>query len=158
MIETVLSGLLGGALRVAPEILKFFDRKNERSHELSMLDREVDLAKSRAEAEIRAGETKMSIAELDAMGIALREQGETAQSGGWFVSALSALVRPVVTYWFVGAYSAVKAVSMSMAVNGGAQWSEVLTKSWTSDDMSILTMVLTFWFVGRVYERQRSNS
>ena len=39
MIETLLGGLLGGAFRLAPEILKWLDRNGERSHELSMQTR-----------------------------------------------------------------------------------------------------------------------
>ncbi len=38
MIETLLGGLLGGAFRLAPEILKWLDRKGERGHELAMQD------------------------------------------------------------------------------------------------------------------------
>ena len=37
MIETLLGGLLGGAFRLAPEVLKWLDRKGERGHELAML-------------------------------------------------------------------------------------------------------------------------
>ena len=36
MIETLLGGLLGGTFRLAPEILKWLDRKGERGHELAM--------------------------------------------------------------------------------------------------------------------------
>ena len=39
MIETLLGGLLGGAFRLAPEILKWLDRKGERGHELAMQDK-----------------------------------------------------------------------------------------------------------------------
>ena len=39
MIETLLGGLLGGAFRLAPEVLKWLDRKGERSHELAMQDK-----------------------------------------------------------------------------------------------------------------------
>ena len=35
MIETLLGGLLGGAFRLAPEVLKWFDRQGERGHELA---------------------------------------------------------------------------------------------------------------------------
>ena len=38
MIETLLGGLLGGAFRLAPEILKWLDRKGERGHELAYVD------------------------------------------------------------------------------------------------------------------------
>ena len=31
--ESLLGGIFGGLLRLAPEVMKFFDRKNEREHE-----------------------------------------------------------------------------------------------------------------------------
>ena len=40
MIETLLGGLLGGAFRLAPEVLKWFDRQGERGHELAMQDKQ----------------------------------------------------------------------------------------------------------------------
>ena len=43
MIETLLGGLLGGAFRLAPELLKWLDRKRERGHELSMQDKALCL-------------------------------------------------------------------------------------------------------------------
>jgi hypothetical protein len=154
MIESLLSGLLGGVLRIAPEVLKFFDRKNERAHELAMLDSEKEFAKLRGEINIREAEVTLSGKEIDAMAVALREQGDTARAAGWFVAALSALVRPLVTYWYVALYSAVKITAMVMAVAAGADWKEVLVQSWNDEDMAILTMLLSFWFVGRVWERK----
>ena len=42
MIETLLGGLLGGAFRLAPEFLKWLDRKGERGHELAMQDKALE--------------------------------------------------------------------------------------------------------------------
>ena len=153
MIETLLGSLLGGVFRIAPEIIKWLDRKSERLHELEMLRAEMEFAKIRGEIAMRQAEAQMTVAELDAMAQALKEQGETARKAGWFVAAISALVRPAVTYWFVGLYSAVKMVSIQMAIDAGGDWREVLIESWTKDDMAMLMLVLTFWFVGRVWER-----
>jgi hypothetical protein len=47
MIETLLGGLLGGAFRLAPEILKWLDRKGERGHELAMQDKAIEFEKLR---------------------------------------------------------------------------------------------------------------
>lgn len=157
MIETLFGGLLGGVFRMLPEVLKFFDAKNTRAHELQMLQAEMDFAKVKGEIAMRQTEAAMTVAELGAMGEALKEQGETARAAGKIVAGISALVRPAVTYWFVVMYSAVKIVSMWMAVQAGAAWSEVIVRSWTVDDAAMLNLVLTFWFVGRVWERtQRS--
>lgn len=154
---TVASGGLGGLLRLAPEFLKGLDRKNERKHELAMMEIEVRIAEKRMEHEMRKVDAAMTMAEMDAISAAVKEQGQTARAAGKFVAAVSALVRPVVTYWFVGMYSAVKIVGMMMAVQAGGDWKEVLIQSWTAEDMAMLVMVLSFWFVGRVYDRQRQG-
>jgi len=155
LLETLGGGLIGGIFRLAPEVIKVFDSKNARSHELAMLDKELQFAAMNAEAEVHRTNAAMTVAELDAMGQALKEQGQTARAAGWFVATISALVRPLVTYWFVVMYSAVKIVSMQMAVAAGGFWKDVLVTSWTPEDASLLMLVLTFWFVGRVYERNK---
>jgi len=151
---TVASGGLGGALRLAPEIMKGFDRKHERAHELAMMEVEIRIAEKRMEHEMRTVDAAMTMTELDAISAAVKEQGQTARAAGKFVAAVSALVRPLVTYWFVIMYSAVKIVSMVMAIQSGSDWKDVLVSSWTADDMAIFVMIISFWFVGRVYDRQ----
>jgi hypothetical protein len=155
MIETLLGSLLGGVFRIVPEVMKLWDAKNEREHELAMLGKEMEFAQIRGEISMREQETVLMGKELDAMTEALKEQGETARASGQFISAISAAVRPLVTYWFVTLYSIVKLASILMAVDAGAEWKEVLVSSWSEDDMALLMMVLTFWFVGRVWDRTR---
>lgn len=155
MIETLLGSLLGGVFRIVPEVMKLWDAKNERQHELAMLGKEMEFAQIKGEIAMREQETTLMGKELDAMSVALREQGETARASGWFISAISAAVRPLVTYWFVALYSVVKLAAILMAIDAGAEWKEVLVNSWTQDDMAMLMMVLTFWFVGRVWDRAK---
>jgi hypothetical protein len=155
MIETLLGSLLGGVFRIVPEVMKLWDAKNEREHELAMLGKEMEFAQIKGEISMREQETVLMGKELDAMTEALKEQGETARASGQFISAISAAVRPLVTYWFVTLYSIVKLASILMAVDAGAEWKEVLVSSWSEDDMALLMMVLTFWFVGRVWDRTR---
>lgn len=151
---TVASGGLGGLLRLAPEFLKGLDRKNERAHELAMMEIEVRIAEKRMEHEMRRVDAAMTIAEMDAISAAVKEQGQTARAAGKFVAAVSALVRPIVTYWMLLMYSAVKFVGMTMAVQSGSDWKEVLLQSWTADDWALFVMVISFWFVSRSITRQ----
>jgi hypothetical protein len=155
MIETLLGSLLGGVFRIVPEVMKLWDAKNEREHELKMLGKEMEFAQIKGEISMREQETVLMGKELDAMTEALKEQGETARASGQFISAISAAVRPLVTYWFVTLYSIVKLASILMAIDAGAEWKEVLVSSWSEDDMALLMMILTFWFVGRVWDRTR---
>ena len=154
---TVASGGLGGLLRLAPEILKGLDRKNERKHELAMMEIEIRIAEKRMEHEMRRVDAAMTIAEMDAISAAVEEQGQTARAAGKFVAAMSALVRPLITYWFVLLYSAVKVVGMTMAISDGGYWQDVLVESWNSEDMAMLVMVVSFWFVGRTVDRNNGK-
>ncbi len=80
MIETLLGGLLGGAFRLAPEILKWLDRKGERGHELAMQDKALEFEKIRGAqrmAEIGASaEAAWNVGAVDALRDAVRTQGE----------------------------------------------------------------------------------
>lgn len=156
MIESsIIAGLVGGISRLAPEVVKIFSKKTDQAHELALLQAEMEFAKIRGEIDMKKTEASMTISELDAIGRAFQEQSTTAAQGGKFVSAISALVRPLVTYWFVTLYSMVKIATMVQGLQAGNNWKEVLIQNWTVDDMSLLTMILSFWFVGRVYERTK---
>lgn len=153
MFETLLGGLFGGALRLAPELLKLWDRKDERKHELALLSRELEFAQTRAEVELRQVDGNIATAQLDTLADAFREQSQTAQAAGKFVAGASALVRPLVTYIFILLYALVKVAAYALALAQGGDWQAVLVSMWGVDDMAVLNMILSFWFVGRVYER-----
>jgi len=155
MLETLLGGVFGGLLRLAPEVFKIFDKRNERAHELRMLEAEMEFAKVRGEIAMRQADVQLQTAELDAMTQAFKEQSETARNAGWFVSAISAMVRPTVTYLFLALYAAVKVAAYLIAIEQGGNWKDVLTSMWGSDDLAVFNMIISFWFVGRVYERSR---
>ena len=80
MIETLLGGLLGGAFRLAPEILKWMDRKGERSHELAMQDKALEFEKLRGVqrmAEIGASaDAAWNTGAIDALREAVAAQGQ----------------------------------------------------------------------------------
>lgn len=157
-METLLGGVFGGLLRLAPEAIKFFNSKNERKHELALLEAEMRFAQVRGEIAMKQTEAQMTMAEIEAIGEAFKEQSATAQAAGKFVAAISALVRPFVTYLFVLAYASVKVAAFLIALEQNGDWKLVLTNMWGTDDMAVLNMILSFWFIGRVYERTRSSN
>ena len=158
MIETLLGGLLGGAFRLAPEILKWLDRKGERGHELAMQDKALEFEKLRGAqrmAEIgAAADAAWNTGAIDALKEAVAAEGR--QSGVRWVDALSASVRPVITYWFMGLYCAAKTAAFAAAVSAGAGWGEAILHAWTEADQALWAGVLNFWFLGRVFDRVRA--
>ena len=158
MIETLLGGLLGGAFRLAPEILKWLDRKGERGHELAMQDKALEFEKLRGAqrmAEIgAAAEAAWNTGAIDALKEAVAAQGQ--RSGIGWADALSASVRPVITYWFMALYCAAKTATFAAGVGAGAGWGDAILHVWTDADQALWAGVLNFWFLGRVFDRVRS--
>lgn len=157
MIETLLGGLLGGAFRLAPELLKWLDRKGERGHELAMQDKALEFEKIRGAqrmGEIGAGaDAAWNVGAIETLREAVRSQGE--KTGVRWADALSSSVRPVITYWFMALYCAVKTAAFAAAVNSGAGWGFAVLHAWTEADQALWAGVLNFWFLGRVFDRVR---
>ena len=158
MIETLLGGLLGGAFRLAPELLKWLDRRSERWHELAMQDKALEFEKVRGAsrmAEIGASaDTAWNTGAMEAFKEAVAGQGRP--SGVKWADALSTSVRPIITYWFMALYCAAKAAALVVALNAGAGWGAAVLAAWSEADQALWSGVLNFWFVGRVFERARS--
>jgi hypothetical protein len=155
MMFELIGALIGGAFRLAPELLKILDRKFEREHELKKLDVEVSIAKMQAEFALQQGHQRLQEHELDAIGEAFKQQAESDSKAWKWVASLSALVRPAVTYWFVFFYSAVKIAGLYLAFLQDGVWTNVLITGWTDFDEGMLAMILSFYFVGRVWESKK---
>ena len=155
--ETLVGGILGGALRLAPEVLKWMDRKADRAHELAMFDKQLDADRQRSanhQAEIRAaGQVAFDASAVDALKEALRGQAEMAVAAGSRMAALSASVRPVATYWLLLLYGSAKVAAFVAAIGAGTNWSVAVQAAYTADDAALLGGVLNFWFLDRVLRR-----
>lgn len=151
----VIGSLFGGLFRLAPEVLKFFDKQNDRKHELAMMDKQLDYEKLKAEFKVEEKYVEFSVHQLDAMQEAFKEQAATATSSYKWVSALSALVRPMVTYVLFGLYVCFKITMMYYAVQTGIPWNAVMQQAWNQDDFAMLNAILMFWFVGRSIQQYR---
>lgn len=157
MIETLLGGLLGGAFRLAPEVLKWADRNGERVHELAMQDKALEFEKLRGAqrmAEIgAAADAAWNTGAIEALKEAVHAQGK--RSGVGWADALSSSVRPVITYWFMALYCAAKTAAFAGVISGGSDWGIAVLHAWTEADQALWAGVLNFWFLGRVFDRVR---
>jgi len=105
----LFGGVIGGLFRLAPEVLKYFDKKSEREHELAMFSRQCELEQLRGQqrlAEIGANrEAALDVGVMDAFSAAINQQAEMVKAAGGWAASLSASVRPVVTYWIMALWS-----------------------------------------------------
>ena len=156
MIETLLGGLLGGAFRLAPELLKWLDRKNERSHELAMQDKALDFERLRGQqkmAEIGAA----ADAAWDAGAInALREsiQAQGRPSGVRWVDGLNTLIRPMIAIqWVVLLYPSVLCASFALSISSGTPPLQALVAVFGPDEKAICFGIMNFFFLNRVFDK-----
>lgn len=162
MIELVGGGifgsLLGGLFRLAPEVLKFFDKKNEREHELRMFDRQCELEKVRGQVrldEIGAQrDAAVDTGVLDAFRAAIDQQATMVKAAGGWAAKLSASVRPVVTYWIIGLWSFVHLWFAFIAWWAGAPPKEVFATMMTPDFMALVSGTVNYWFLDRTLKQR----
>lgn len=154
----IMGSLLGGAFRLAPEILKFFDKANERKHELAMFDRQCDLEKVRGQIkldEIGANHAAaVDVGVMDAFNAAITQQAEMAKAAGGWAASLSASVRPVVTYWVILLWSFVHLWFAWNAWMAGAAPKEVFMTMMTADFMALVSGTINYWFLDRTLKQR----
>lgn len=154
----IFGSLLGGIFRLAPEVLKFFDKKNERQHEMAMFSRQCELEQIRGQqklAEIGAERDKaLDVGVMDAFNAAIHQQAEMAKAAGGWAASLSASVRPVVTYWVILLWSFVHLWYAWNAWTNGAVPKEVFETMMTADFMALVSGTINYWFLDRTLKQR----
>lgn len=152
ILETLAGSALGFVGRFAPELLKFFDQKDERKHELARLDKELAADRQRAELNIRAIETQ-GAADATAGDIALLAEALRAQAaptGVKWVDALNAFVRPFLTlYWCVVLYTAVLIARLVILLGQGVPAADALVSLWGPNEVALVAAMMAYWFADR---------
>ncbi|MDC0349174.1 hypothetical protein OAN21_02060 [Alphaproteobacteria bacterium] len=147
---TLLGSLLGFVGSFIPELFKYFRDKSDQSHELAILDRQVDMMKLRHSQNI---EDLQMIGETEALKILYKYPQK--MDVRW-VDALSGSVRPLITYAFFVLYLSMKGVQIyglwkSLPVEG---WENLLMKIWHEEDQVLFATVMSFWFGQRALMRK----
>ena len=149
----ILGSVFGGLFRMAPEVLKFFDKKNERQHELLMFTRQCELETLRGQqklAEIGAQrEAAIDVGVMDAFQSAIEQQATMVKAAGGWAASLSASVRPVVTYWVLFVWSFIHVWFAWNAWITGAPPVEVFKIMMSPDFSALLAGTINFWFLDR---------
>ncbi len=152
------SALLGFFGSIVPELLKQFQDKRDKAHELAMLERQAQIDATRAAADL---EKTIELA-LSAQATAVQESYRAdvqANQGSW-VAAYSATVRPTITYAFFLLYALVKVAQFWLLVNPSLPWqtpqtiAQALSAVWTEEDVAIFSAVVAFWFGDRMIRKR----
>ena len=148
---TLLGSLLGFLVSIFPEVMKYFNKKKDLSHELAVLDRQLD--------SMREGHF-MRVQEITIQGqqqeqVALLESVQPSKVR--WIEGLSSSVRPVLTYAFFLLYATVKIAQVLALRETGASWISGVLQVWGVEDETLLVAVLSFWFGSRAMTRGRRS-
>jgi hypothetical protein len=155
----IFGSLLGGLFRLAPEVLKFFDKANERKHELAMFQRQCELEAQRGAQKLQEIGARHDMAVdtgvLDAFKSAIDQQSDMVKAAGkGWVASLSASVRPVVTYWVLFLWSFIHAWFAFTAYSAGATPKEVFVTMMTADFAALVAGTINYWFMDRTLAKR----
>jgi hypothetical protein len=154
----LLGSIFGGLFRLAPEVLKFMDRKNERLHELKMFEQQCQLESMRGAQKLQEIGAQhgmaVDVGVLDAFKSALDQQTEMVKAAGGWVASLSASVRPIVTYWILGLWSFVHIWFAWNAWLDGAAPITVFKTMMTADFAALVGGTINYWFMDRTLAKR----
>ncbi|MDO8282687.1 MAG: hypothetical protein Q7U10_08745 [Thermodesulfovibrionia bacterium] len=141
MVLSVFGTVFGFLTSFAPNLLKFWQDKRDKDHELKVMELQMQ-----AQAQGHMERLEEINAEADiAESKALYQSAQVTLSGVSWVDAtltfLNSSVRPIITYSFFGVYTWVKAEQYAVAND--------ISKVWTAEDMAIFCTIISFWFGSR---------
>jgi len=154
----IFGSLLGGLFRLAPEVLKWMDKKNERAHELQMFTQQCQLETLRGSQkldEIGAQHgAAVDAGVMDAFNSAIEQQTQMVKAAGGWAASLSASVRPVATYWILLLWSFAHIWFAWTAWAAGAPPEAVFKLIMSADFAALVSGTLNYWFLDRTLSKR----
>lgn len=144
--------ILGSMTELLPDVLGYFQKKQDNAHQLELLEVQHKFRKEEFEWNILELNTKADIDE----GADLRSH-DSSLSGGWFIDALRASVRPVITYLFFGLFAAIKITAAIALMANGMILVDVLPLLWDAATAAIFEAIVGFWFGSRATAKARKE-
>jgi len=144
---TLLASITGFIGSMLPEILKIYNDRHTRKHELEVIDRQI------------AQGQHIDIVSLDKLTGAqcTAEQASlyaTYNTGVCWVDALNGSVRPMLAYSFFSIYACVKLIQYK-AIVSTAHVVEYVDIIWNVDDQAIFAGIISFYFGQRTFNKLR---
>lgn len=147
----LLGSILGFVGGFIPNILKYFQQKQDNAHEIAILKLQMEaqsqlhterLEEINAEADISESKALYSAAKIEKTGVKWADA---------LLAVFNGTVRPMITYLFTGLYCTVKMAQVfSMVKVSGTTFLDAVKYTYTETDMACLLLVLSYWFGQRM--------
>jgi hypothetical protein len=145
---TLLASIAGFISSIIPEILKFLRDRNDKRHELNVLDRQIEYSKNNQSKILDEIDISRDLAEQASL-------YSTYKSGINWVDALNGSVRPVLAYSFFIMYVWIKFVQYKTIKSTALI--EYIDIIWSVDDQAIFAGIISFYFGQRTFSKLWKN-
>lgn len=167
----ILSAVFGFAAPFLPELLKYFQRRQDNAQELALMDLRLKHAEKEhlwkmeeitATADIE--ESRVLRQPQQSFGVQILDKAHDAKMPAWvivptfwvftLVDVAAAMVRPSVTYAAFGGYMAYKwAMFLTLTSERfGNSASSAIVQLWGEQDWAVLTLAMSYYFGLRSYK------
>lgn len=146
---TLLASLAGFLSSLVPEIMKYFVDRNDKKHEIKILEYQMELQKLNSGKTLDEIVAAANFSEAQAL-------YKTYKTGISWVDAFNGTVRPVLAYAFFAIYSFVKYMQYKIiAISLSAI--EIVNVLWTLEDQAIFAGIISFYFGQRAINKLRGK-
>lgn len=150
MLLTLLSAGLGFFTSIVPELIKLFRDKADKAHELALMDKQLEFSKAASSQKIQEIQVQGEQSEI----VSLIENQKPV--GVPWVDALSASVRPVITYCFFGVFATVKVLALYYLMDTqGLVAVDAFKIVWDEESQALFTAIIAFWFGSRAVNKRK---
>lgn len=143
---SLFGSLLGFGTSFLPKIMDYFQDKQDKAHELSMLAAQTDAQVRLEGVRLQAMNVEADIRESEAL---LKYDAKLNSRASKWVVNLAASVRPVLSYLFF-----IEFFVLTLCVNMGWMDLEQYTAIWNAEMQAIFAAVVSFWFGSRTMARR----
>jgi len=145
IILSALLGFLGSAL---PDLMKLFQDKQDKTHELEIMDKQIELQKLGLSQ-------RLEEIQIQSEGQEMKALYETVKTGITWVDALAGTVRPILAYAFIFIFILSK-FPVILMVGVDPFNLELIPFLWMESDACIFSSIIAFYFGSRHFHKMRS--
>jgi hypothetical protein len=147
---TLLASLAGFISSLIPEIVRYFTDKNDKKHELQILEYQIKLKKQKIDNQLDEIDIASSNTHMQTI-------YKTYKTGISWVDALNGSVRPVLAYSFFFIYTFVKYLQYQLIISS-INVNDIFTILWSLEDQAIFSGIISFYFGQRAVSKLRNKS
>jgi hypothetical protein len=146
---TLLGSLIGFLGSIIPEFFKIYQDKQDKSHELQILQMQLEQQKLGVSERLEEVSIKSNSEEY-------QQLYKSFYSGNSKSDFINSLVRPVIALGFFFLYFLLKLLAYySLNISDATPYFIVYQTLWTEEDAAIFAGIISFYFGNRAFNKKR---